>query len=162
MNMNAMRATASVVTLNTRLFHNCVVDVSDEKALQRLNGVTNSLAFIACHLVDSRYFISGFLGLELVNPFSDLLANATGVDVVPELPRLNRIRECWTTVSRDLEACLADLGSEDIARPSHQRFPVNDSTVGGAIAFLVQHESYHIGQLALLRKYLGYPSMTYG
>lgn len=156
-----MRATASVVCLNTRLFHNCLVDVSDEKALRRPTGTTNSLAFVACHLVDSRHFVARFLGLELVNPLAELLGNATGVDDVGELPRLSRIREMWTAVSRDVEACFADLGSEDVARPSHQRFPVDDSTVGGAIAFLVQHESYHIGQMALLRKYLGYPSMTY-
>jgi uncharacterized damage-inducible protein DinB len=29
------------------------------------------------------------------------------------------------------------------------------------LAFLVQHESYHIGQMALIRKYIGYPAMKY-
>jgi uncharacterized damage-inducible protein DinB len=31
----------------------------------------------------------------------------------------------------------------------------------GALTFLVQHDSYHIGQLALLRKHAGLPAMRY-
>ena len=33
--------------------------------------------------------------------------------------------------------------------------------VVGTIAFLVHHEAYHIGQLALLRRYTGSPAMSY-
>jgi hypothetical protein len=38
---------------------------------------------------------------------------------------------------------------------------VGDRTLLGALAFLAQHESYHVGQLALLRKYAGLPAMRY-
>jgi len=31
----------------------------------------------------------------------------------------------------------------------------------GGIAFAVQHESYHLGQIALLRRALGHPPMSY-
>jgi len=31
--------------------------------------------------------------------------------------------------------------------------PTGDSTIGGTIAFLAQHESYDIGQIGLLKKY---------
>ena len=31
----------------------------------------------------------------------------------------------------------------------------------GTIAFLMQHESYHVGQMGLLRKELGHPAMAY-
>jgi hypothetical protein len=41
------------------------------------------------------------------------------------------------------------------------RFPIGDATVLGLIAFMVQHDSYHIGQLALLRKHYGLPAMRY-
>jgi uncharacterized damage-inducible protein DinB len=29
------------------------------------------------------------------------------------------------------------------------------------VTFLVQHESYHLGQIALLRRYAGLPAMKY-
>lgn len=159
--MNGFRATASVIRLNTRLFLNCTEGVTDSLAVERPTDATNSLAFIACHVIDSRYFMAGFLGLELENPLTDLLGSARSVEDVRELPGIARIRDWWSAVSKEVEACVADLRSEDLVRASPQRFPVDDSTVGGAVAFLVQHESYHIGQMALLRKYLGYPAMTY-
>ena len=34
-------------------------------------------------------------------------------------------------------------------------------TTLGMLTFLVQHDSYHIGQLSLLRKYAGMPAMQY-
>lgn len=159
--VKGLRATESVIRLNTRLFRNCLDGVSDENAIVRPNGATNNLSFIACHLVDARHFMAGFLGLDASNPLADLLATARSVDDVPELPSMKRIRHAWDQVSRDLEACMNDLDFDDITAPSHHRFPVDDPSIGGAIAFLVQHESYHIGQLALLRKFLGYPAMTY-
>ena len=38
---------------------------------------------------------------------------------------------------------------------------VDDESVLGVIAFLLGHESFHIGQLAILRKYYGLDSMGY-
>jgi len=43
-----------------------------------------------------------------------------------------------------------------------QRFPIDDSTSLGLITFLAQHEFYHIGQLAFLRRQLGHAAMSYG
>jgi uncharacterized damage-inducible protein DinB len=42
------------------------------------------------------------------------------------------------------------------------QFPISDPSVLGMTAFLVQHESYHIGQMAFLRKQLGLEAMAYG
>jgi hypothetical protein len=39
---------------------------------------------------------------------------------------------------------------------------VNDRSILGMLAFIAQHESYHIGQLSLLRKHVGLPAMRYG
>jgi uncharacterized damage-inducible protein DinB len=38
---------------------------------------------------------------------------------------------------------------------------VDDGSVAAGLAFLLTHEGYHIGQMALLRKYLGHPAMAY-
>ena len=53
---------ASVLRMNTRLLLNCLQDVSEAHATQRPNERTNSIAFIACHVVDSRFFIARYLG----------------------------------------------------------------------------------------------------
>ena len=39
--------------------------------------------------------------------------------------------------------------------------PLEDSSVLGLLGFMVQHDSYHVGQLSMLRKHAGLPAMSY-
>jgi hypothetical protein len=53
------------------------------------------------------------------------------------------------------------LDASMLDQQSTTRFPISDKSVVGTIAFLLHHEAYHIGQLALLRRYTGSPAMSY-
>jgi uncharacterized damage-inducible protein DinB len=149
-----------VLKLNTRLFLNCLDGVDDEMARQRPSADTNSIGFLACHVLHARYYLAGFLGLEAVNPFQELFDSAHDVNDL-EVPPLDGLRSAWVELSAQLVDRLPVLGEAELGRDSGQEFPVEDGTVRGAIAFLVQHESFHIGQLALLRKYFGLEGMAY-
>ena len=153
---------ATVLRMNTRLFLNCLSGVSDEHGRQRANERTNSITFIACHITDSRYFVARYLGLEEKNPLENVLRDVNSIEDVGELPLLEDVREIWRLISPTVEACINGLSEDELRAPSPQRFPVDQLTVYGGIGFLVQHESYHLGQLALLRKFHGYPAMKYG
>jgi uncharacterized damage-inducible protein DinB len=152
---------AVVYALNTRLFYNCLVDVPESAATTRPNQHTNNLAFVAAHLVDSRAWMAGYVGLEEPKPFGGALEYGKGIDDLAQLPSLAETRDAWEAVSERLERRLVWLTAEDLAAPSKQRFPRVPQTVLGGLAFLMQHESYHIGQLAFLRKYCGLPAMSY-
>ena len=148
--------------LNTRLFLNTLEGVDDAAARRRPNERTNSLAFVALHLVDSRHFLAGYLSAPApANPFAEMLAEVRSIDELAEIPSLDEIRAAWRIVSAAVEARLAALGEDEIRAPSPQRFPVDDATVLGGIAFLGSHDAYHVGQMALLRKLLGFPAMAY-
>jgi uncharacterized damage-inducible protein DinB len=149
-----------VLKLNTRLFLNCLDGVDDEMARQRPSADTNSIGFLACHVLHARYYLAGFLGLEAVNPFQELFDSAHDVNDL-EVPPLDGLRSAWVELSAQLVDRLPVLSEAELGRDSGQEFPVEDGTVRGAIAFLVQHESFHIGQLALLRKYFGLEGMAY-
>lgn len=153
---------ASLLRLNTRLFVNCLVDVTEAHALERPNARTNSMTFIACHLVDSRYFMARTLGLDEANPLERFTADVTAIEQMADMPELTGIRRAWHAIARTLEECVVALSDAELRAPSVQRFPVDQHNVIGALGFLLQHESYHIGQLALLRKFHGYPAMRYG
>jgi uncharacterized damage-inducible protein DinB len=56
---------------------------------------------------------------------------------------------------------MGELDAETIERPGAHRFPVPDPTPLGMLAFLAQHDSYHVGQVAFLRRQLGKPAMSY-
>jgi len=152
---------AAAFRMNTRLYRNCLDGVDDEAARRRPSGATNSLAFVALHLVDSRHFLAGMLKAEATHPFAALLQDARGIDNLVDIPRLTDIRDAWDAVSAVLETRLAALDEAELAAVSPQRFPLDDPTLAGAISFLATHDSYHVGQMALLRKYLGFEPMRY-
>ena len=50
----------------------------------------------------------------------------------------------------------------DLAAPAPWQAPgVDDKTMLGLLAFLAQHDSYHVGQMAILRKAVGLQAMSY-
>jgi len=153
-----------ILDLNTRLYRNCMVGVDDAIAglrPARGAGITNSIGFIALHLLDARHFILGIAGTPAVHPWSAMLQSARGEDDVSEPAPVAHLLAAWEEASVLLEASVASLTDTDLRKPSPQPFPVRDTTVLGALAFLAQHESYHVGQLALLRRYAGLDAMKY-
>jgi uncharacterized damage-inducible protein DinB len=151
----------AILALNTDLLLNCLEGVSDEEALRQLDGGGNTIAFLAAHLTDTRHFLVGRLGRPLANPLSRYLAEASSIEDIVEWPTLPQLREWWLDVSRHLGEVLAERTAEQLARSNVHRFPLGDSTELGLIAFLVQHDSYHIGQMGFIRRQLGKPAMAY-
>ena len=78
-------------------------------------------------------------------------------------PPMSEILRAWTTASHALRARLDTMAPTELDARIVSPFPlpVSDPTVLSLLAFLVQHDSYHIGQLALLRKHAGLPAMQY-
>lgn len=159
--IEALAPLADLVGLNTRLFRNALGDLSEDDGLVRPNERTNHVAFIAGHLVETRGWMARYVGLAESPAFGGTLEHATTLEQVLTMPSLKEIRVAWDGVSDRLTCRLEALSAADLAAPSSQRFPGVAATVLGGIGFLVQHESYHVGQLAYLRKYLGRPAMSY-
>jgi uncharacterized damage-inducible protein DinB len=152
---------AVILRLNTRLLLNCLDGLTDETAQVRHGTGVNSAAFIAAHVTDSRFFLLRTLGGSRENPLSIYLDKANSIDDLSGLPSLEVIREAWNGVSADIDAALGAATAEELDLAIKARFPGVDSTRLGALTFLVQHDSYHVGQLALLRKPAGLPAMSY-
>jgi uncharacterized damage-inducible protein DinB len=152
---------AALYDLNTDLLLNCLDGLSDAEAQQRLAAGGNSVTFLAAHLIDTRHFLVARLEHPLPNPLARYLADVRSIEEIRELPSLEEIRTTWPAISSHVQEVLAGLTSGELAEPNMHRFPVDDSTRLGLIAFLVQHDSYHLGQIAFLRRQLGKPPMSH-
>lgn len=152
---------AAVLDLDTDLLLNCLDGLSEDEGRRRLAGGGNCATFLAAHLADSRYFLAARLGRPLQNPLSRYLADARTVDDIREWPTLAEIRQAWLAVSAHLTGVLRDLDETALAAPEAARFPIGDGTRLGVLTFLAQHDAYHVGQLAFLRRQLGHAAMTY-
>ena len=153
-------ALAEILRLNTRLFRNCLDGLADEQAIVRPSATTNSAAFIAGHLADSRYYLLKAIGEARPSPLAPYLEKARGIDDVKQCPPLAVSQAAWTEVSHAIRDRMEALTAADLDSSFAANFP-GQHTVLGVLTFLVQHDSYHIGQLALLRKYADLPAMRY-
>jgi uncharacterized damage-inducible protein DinB len=152
---------AAIFDLNTDLLLNCLDGLSDAEGRERLVGGGNSITFLAAHLTDSRHFLAARVGHPLDNPMARYLEGARGFEEVRAWPTLEEVRSAWRSIGTHLQTVLASLGPGELSRRHAHRFPLGDSTQLGLIAFLAQHDAYHLGQVAFLRRQLGRPAMSY-
>jgi uncharacterized damage-inducible protein DinB len=151
----------TILELNTDLLLNALDGLSDSEAQHRLPGGGNSVAFLAAHLTDSRHFLASRLGHPLANPLARYLADAKSSDEIRSWATLDQVRAAWISISGHLLTALESIGAEQLDRPNAHGFPCDDTTGLGMVAFLTQHDSYHIGQVGFLRRQLGLPAMTF-
>jgi hypothetical protein len=148
--------------LNTKLFRNCLDGISDEVAQRQPNPETNSVAFLACHVIDAREYLAQLLGIPRTTQLRDSLQSYAAVVAYQHEPPLSEILDAWSSVTPQVRERLQALGPEALDAAAPESFPIDDRSLFGALVFLLHHESYHIGQVALVRKYHGVGSMRYG
>ena len=149
-----------ILKLNTRLFFNALEGVDDEMANRRILEEVNPIIFVACHMMEARFALARMLGAEAVAPYRELL-EVTDISQILEYPPMEGVRQAWEEVSEVLEAGLPAATEEMLSASPPFPFPVDDTSALGGIAFLLQHEAYHIGQLGLLRRALRLEAMTW-
>jgi uncharacterized damage-inducible protein DinB len=152
---------ARLLALNGDLLLNSLDGLTSDQASTPVTPGGNTVGFLVAHLVDSRHFIARLVGAPMANPVEQALAGAKSWADVRELPALPVLRTAWLDVSRHLDHALAACDRARLDAPCEQRFPGSDGTLEGALAFLVQHDSYHLGQIALLRRQHGLGAMSY-
>ena len=152
---------ADILRLNTKLFRNCLKDVSDQQAALRPSGSTNSIAFVAAHVTDSRFDLLKLLGADQASPLAAYLDGTRGIDDLGALPPLAEVERAWSLASRALRDRLEGLSSAEVDASIACPFPLPNPTPLSVTTFFAQHDSYHVGQLALLRKFVGLPAMSY-
>ena len=152
---------AGILRINTRLFGNCLDDLTEEQGRLRPSEATNHATFVAAHLVESRYYTLKILGAGIPCPLERYLGEWRGIDEITEWPAYGEIRAAWAEVSAALTNRLGSITAKELDAASGTKMPIEDTSVLGLFAFMVQHDSYHIGQLSLLRKHAGLPAMSY-
>lgn len=111
-------------------------------------------------IIDSRHVLAAELGAPLSNPIAPFLEGARTLDEVSTLPPLSEQAAAWDRISTHLAGEIERLDTPRLAAAARP-FPGSDGTVLGALAFLAQHDTYHLGQIALLRRQAGLPGMRY-
>lgn len=150
-----------ILGMNDRLFTNALAGISDEQAKERISDHNNPINWIAAHTVSARYNMLVFLGKPANNPYNELFENFRAYDATLPYPPLREIKDEWQKATGLLKEALNAATEEHLASDSPLKSPIGDFTNGGTLAFLAQHESYDVGQLAFLKKYFTKEAMSY-
>ncbi|MBN2370970.1 MAG: DinB family protein [Vicinamibacteria bacterium] len=137
------------------LFDKALSGLTREQGLARLGDGANPHLWIAAHLASARYGLGLLIGLNSPCPWGERFTRGSKVGEPSQIPEVHEVRVAWASVNEALGPRLGQLTDCDLDATSPRRFPTSDPSVLGAIGFLVYHEAYHIGQLALIRKALG-------
>jgi hypothetical protein len=151
-----LQAVRNVLEANAALFRRALEGIDQARGERRPNDHTNSMAFIACHVLDARFYLVKLAGHERTNPWQALFDAATDITTMKEYPPLYELRTEWDELHEATLLHLADMSSAELDAESPDRFPTDDGSVLGALSFLAFHEAYHVGQMGLVRKYLGF------
>jgi DinB superfamily len=153
-------AISSLFHTNDQLFHRALDGIDREHLLQRPHDGSNPLIWIAGHATTSRGSLTKMLGESVENPWSELFKRGATIDSSVSYPEIQEIVSLWEDATEKLMTRLKALTDEELAQPATFPVPAGDKTQRGAIVFLNYHETYHIGQMAYLRKWLGHSQLV--
>ena len=154
-------------TLLTDWFLSALEGINDQDGRKKIADNSNSLEWIAGHLLTGRYRNIIRLQVQIepykyINKFIDQTIpppNAIKFDKRTAYPSLTDSREEWTYYGKIFLDRLNEL-DEDLLK---NEIPFNvlsgGNKVEDALTFMVMHEAYHIGQMSIIRKALGYSAM---
>ena len=147
---------AGMFKFNTDIAGKAITDVNPEHWFQSPGDGSNHLMWVVGHLVVHRARVLKTLGGEWSSSWSSLFNRGAERVADKEYPSVEEMRNAWNQVSASLSAALRDSSPDVLAKPAPAGPPSFDGKVSGTVAFFAFHDTYHVGQVSYLRKWLGY------
>ena len=154
---------AATFTASTNLVNRGVSEVDPDKWFVQPSTDSNHLMWIVGHLVTSRAQALRVLGSVWNAPKEALFARGAKIECRDEYPSPEEMTSAWADVSCKLNTALSTVTDEMLAEgPYPAEFPILsfEPNARGALALCGYHEAYHVGQIAHLRKLLGYGQLV--
>lgn len=144
---------------NTGVLEKVVAGIPPEQWLSRPNDHANHILWIAGHVLWTRQILLGRLGTEWPHPGLGGFARSTKLDPNAAYPSPDALLAAWRECTRVLGSTFESITPEALAAPAPPGPPSPDGKLSGMVSVLAWHETYHLGQIAYLRGWLGYPGI---
>jgi len=140
---------------NNRIYERTIQGIPAEEWLIQPSQESNHLLWVVAHAAVTRAVGVRLLGGEWSAPWQKLFTRGQSRVGNGHYPSVAEVDQAWKEISGKLLAALPSASPELMAKPVEEGKPSVDGTVGGMVAFLCLHESYHLGQMGFIRKWLG-------
>jgi uncharacterized damage-inducible protein DinB len=149
-----------VFLINSQLFPRAFEDICENDLYKRPADRGNSILWLAGHLTGARHLTANLLRINEEYPFEGIFNRGAAAPPDDQLPKPHEIKAAWDNITEKVMAKLESITDEELMTTSPMKFPTKDQSILGALAFLTLHESYHVGQLAYVRRLLGYSQLV--
>jgi uncharacterized damage-inducible protein DinB len=150
---------AMMFRINETLISRAMDGLTDDQLWQRPTEHNNPALWLVGHLVRSRARLLTALGEPFDTGWGDAFARGSAVEDRATYVSRGDIADMMNVVSQRLYPKLESLRDEELAQPASGPVPLI-RTLADLATFLTMHESYHVGQLAYIRKALGLPGLV--
>lgn len=150
---------ALIFAFNDPFVQQALDGLTHEELWRPLTKSNNPLLWIAGHIVQTRAMVLQILGEQAETGWGTLFDRGARIGDPKEYPAGPEIARGMTEISLRLHDALAALKDDQLNRPGSLPIP-GLKTLADELAFFALHESYHVGQLAYVRKGLGYPGLA--
>ena len=142
-------------------------DIKTEDGSKVISENTNSLEWLAGHLIVGRYRNIVRLGQQVetykyLDTFVDRTLpppNFSAFDRSKKYPSLTECIEEWSKHSKIFVDVLESVDESVLKTDMPLEVPTGGKTIEDLLTFVVLHETFHIGQMSIIRKALGYKAM---
>jgi DinB superfamily len=148
--------TEGMFKFNTDIVNKAIADVRPDDWFRKPSDDSNHLMWVMGHLVVHRGHTLKTLGVDWNISWIPLFARGAKRVADTEYPSPEEMLKAWNQVSAELSAALSQAPSEVLEQAAPAGPPSFDGTVSGTVAFFAFHDTYHVGQISYLRKWLGY------
>ena len=146
----------SLFKTNESIFQKTIKDVPDDQWLTHPADGSNHFLWIVAHMLVARANIPRMMGQPWSAPWEKLFVRGAQPVSNDQYPTPAELRKAWDEVAAKMEKGFASADPKALAEPARQGAPSLDGTVAGTVGILCFHESYHVGQLGYLHKWLGW------
>jgi hypothetical protein len=149
--------------MHSQSFFNALDGITEEAALERNNGKTKHVVWMAGNLVNSRYRYMNLLGMDEKDPNEVLFKEARALDENLDYPTLEQLKKNFREISPKVYQKLLAATDEQLSKEYSfgMNIPFVPENVLNMIGMCIGREDYLLGQIGLMRKLLGLKGMGY-
>jgi hypothetical protein len=156
----AVAPLALIFRINDGLATRSFAGLADAELWRQPTDKSNPLLWIFGHMVNTRAQMLGMLGEPFDTGWGKVFDRGAGLGDASSCPTREKVEGVSREVNRRLYAKLGALTDADLTKPAPRSPTPAIQTNADLIAFLVMHDTYHVGQLAYVRKAIGHAAVA--
>ena len=146
--------------MHSDFFLRALEEFPEDLAQNRLGTKANHVAWLAGSLVQQRYEMANSFGVTATSRAHQLFKDNQGIKDDVSYPSLQTFRDDWQAITPLLRPALLQVTDEKLDERINMG-PGMEMSAYELTSFMIYREASCIGQIALWRRLLGLPAMSY-